>query len=280
MAFTITELIHAALDEDLPLGDLTTDSLGISTRNGRARLVAKEDLVVSGQEFFSQTMLTLNPDLQIHWHYQDSDFVLKGQTVATLAGDLIPVLKGERVALNFLGHFSGIATYTRCFVREVEGHSTQILDTRKTLPLYRKWEKRAVLDGQGTNHRMNLSDAILIKENHLRLAGGIQQAVQQIRAKTDKPIEVECSNPEEVNQAVTLGVQRILLDNMNNEMIQSVRERIPQTIAVEASGNMSIKRVKSVAQLGVDFISVGALTHSAPCADFSLLFDWKKESSG
>ncbi len=275
LTVTLQEIIQIALNEDMPQGDITTDSLGfpLKTKMGRARLIAKEDLVLSGQDFFSQTLLTLDPDLIIKWLYFDGDLILKGQTVASLSGDLIPLLKGERVALNFLGHFSGIATYTRCFVKEIEGLKTQILDTRKTLPLYRVWEKKSVADGQGHNHRLNLSESVLIKDNHIRLAGGISSAVKEIRSRSDLPIEVECSTRDEVKEAIECHVQVILLDNMSNEMMRESLKLIPHSIRTEASGNMSLSRLKSVAELGVDYISVGAITHSAPCADFSLLLD-------
>ncbi|MCB0384730.1 MAG: carboxylating nicotinate-nucleotide diphosphorylase [Bdellovibrionales bacterium] len=273
---TIDEIVRAALREDLPEGDLTTDNLGVDVKHGRALLMAKEDLVLSGAEFFTTTLQALDPASQIQWQFSDGDVVLKGQTVATISGNLVPIIKAERVGLNFLGHFSGIATYTRCFADRMEDSGCRILDTRKTLPLYREWEKKAVRDGKGHNHRMNLSDAILIKENHIRLAGGIRQAVEQIRSNIAKPIEVECSSIDEVQQAVHLKVHRILLDNMTNEEISEALKKIPASIFVEASGNMSLERVGSVAKLGVHDISVGALTHSAPCADFSLLFDWGK----
>lgn len=272
---TAIELIRASLKEDIPAGDITTDSLGIKEKLGRARLVAKEDLVLSGRDFFAATMKEMNSELMIHWQYDEGAFVLSGQTLASITGNLLPVLQAERVALNFLGHFSGIATYTRCFVKEVEGTHCQILDTRKTLPLYRAWEKQAVLHGRGHNHRMSLSEAVLIKENHIRVAGGLREAITRTREKTSKPIEIECCTIEEVLVAASMGVQRILLDNMSNDLMRVALEKIPKSIEVEASGNMSLERVKSVAELGVDFISVGAITHSAPCADFSLQFDWK-----
>jgi nicotinate-nucleotide pyrophosphorylase (carboxylating) len=272
---TAIELIRASLKEDIPAGDITTDSLGIKEKLGRARLVAKEDLVLSGRDFFAATMKEMNSELMIHWQYDEGAFVLSGQTLASITGNLLPVLQAERVALNFLGHFSGIATYTRCFVKEVEGTHCQILDTRKTLPLYRAWEKQAVLHGRGHNHRMSLSEAVLIKENHIRVAGGLREAITRTREKTSKPIEIECCTLDEVLVAASMGVQRILLDNMSNDLMRVALEKIPKSIEVEASGNMSLERVKSVAELGVDFISVGAITHSAPCADFSLQFDWK-----
>jgi nicotinate-nucleotide pyrophosphorylase (carboxylating) len=270
----LKELINLAYAEDIPRGDVTTEGLGLSERLGDAKLVAKEDLVLAGRHVFESCVLHIVPDMQLKWQFKDSDFILKGQVVCWLRGDLVKLLKAERVALNFLGRMSGIATLTRCFVQEMQGTKCKILDTRKTTPLLRELEKEAVRAGGGTNHRMNLSAAILIKENHIRAAGSMSAAIAAIRKKTTEPIEVECSTLEEVDIALKERVQRILLDNMSTEDIKKARAKIPAMIQVEASGNMRLERVREVAATGVDFISVGALTHSAPVADFSLLFEW------
>jgi nicotinate-nucleotide pyrophosphorylase (carboxylating) len=278
---TLSDLIQAALREDMPRGDLTTDSLALTPRFGQARLVAKQDLVLSGTLAFEQTMLWLEPNARVQWHFKEGDFVLKKQVLCHITGDLIQILKAERVALNFVGHFSGIASLTRAFVKEVEHTSTRILDTRKTLPGYRELEKRAVVHGGGVNHRQSLSEAILIKDNHIHVAGGLSKAVQRIRQHSTEKLEVECSTLDEVREAVEMKVERILLDNMGNDTMRASLELIPNGIIVEASGNMTVDRVKSVAELGLDFISVGAITHSAPTADISLLFDWQEsEHSG
>lgn len=274
MSLSLIDFVKMALQEDLPNGDLTTDNLGIANRPGRARLLAKEDLVLSGSEPFMLTIQQLDPSAQINWQIKDSEFALSGQTLCSLKCNLIALLKAERVALNFLGHLSGIATLTRCYVKELDGLKTKILDTRKTTPLWRELEKAAVRHGFGQNHRMNLSSAILIKDNHITVAGGIASAVKHIRQATDTPIEVECRNLNEVKQAVELNVARIMLDNMNLEEIKTALAIIPPHIQTEASGNMTLNRIRQVAELGVQFISVGALTHSAPCADVSLMFDW------
>lgn len=273
---TLMDLIYAALKEDMPHGDLTTDSMALAPRFGQARLVAKEDLVLSGTAPFEQTVLELEPNAKVLWHFKEGDLVLNRQIICHITGDLLQILKAERVALNFIGHLSGIATLTRCFAKQVEHTKTKILDTRKTLPAYRDLEKKAVVHGGGHNHRFNLSEAILIKENHIHVAGGITKAVNRIREHTKESIEIECTTPEDVKEAVSLKVHRILLDNMSNDTIREALKVIPKTIKTEASGNMSLDRVKSVAELGVDFISVGALTHSAPNADVSLLFDWQQ----
>jgi nicotinate-nucleotide pyrophosphorylase (carboxylating) len=270
----LSELIEQAYAEDLPHGDLTTDNLGIEERVGDARLVAKEDLVLAGRDVFEACMKFAAPGASLRWQFSNGDFVLAQQTVCWLRGDLLPILRAERVALNFLGRLSGIATLTRCFVAETRETDCKILDTRKTTPLLRALERQAVKAGGGLNHRANLSTAVLIKENHIRAAGSISKAVRAIRRKVDSPLEVECSNLEEVKSAVAENVDRILLDNMSDEDMALARKLIPASIEIEASGNMTLERIRAVAKLGVDFISVGALTHSAPCADFSLLFEW------
>lgn len=272
---TLIDLIQAALREDMPKGDLTTDSLALIPRFGQAKLIAKEDLVLSGTLPFEQTMLALDPGARVQWHFKEGDLILNRQTICHITGDLIQILKAERVALNFIGHLSGIATLTRRFVDQVKHTDTRILDTRKTLPAFRELEKKAVVHGGGTNHRYGLSDAILIKENHITVAGGLAKAVERIRAHTKERIEVECSSLEDVHEAVRMKVERVLLDNMSNEMLSKALGILPDDILSEASGNMSLDRVRSVAELGVDFISVGAITHSAPAADISLLFDWQ-----
>jgi nicotinate-nucleotide pyrophosphorylase (carboxylating) len=273
---TLNDLILAAVKEDMPNGDLTTDSLALAPRFGQARLIAKEDLVLSGTAAFEETMLLLEPTAKLQWHFKEGDLVLDRQVICIVTGDLIQVLKAERVALNFIGHLSGIASLTRCFVQQVEHTKTHILDTRKTTPAYRELQKRAVAHGGGRNHRRSLSDAVLIKDNHIAVAGGLSKAVGRIREHTKAPLEVECGTLDEVNEAVSLGVERILLDNMNNDLLREALKLIPKPIETEASGNMTVDRVKSVAELGVNYISVGALTHSAPSADVSLLFDWQQ----
>jgi nicotinate-nucleotide pyrophosphorylase (carboxylating) len=272
---TLQELIRAAIREDMPQGDVTTESLALKARIGRARLKAKEDIVLSGAMAFEQSMLSLEPTCRVKWHFEEGDEILKNQIICTIEGDLVQILKAERVALNFLGHLSGIATLTRKFVKQVEHTKTKILDTRKTTPAFRDLEKKAVVHGHGVNHRMSLSTAILVKDNHISVMGGITKAVERIRQYSQLPVEVEASTLEQVKEAVALKVNRILLDNMNNDLLKQAVAIIPADIATEASGNMNLERVRSVAELGVTFISVGALTHSAPCADVSLVFQWE-----
>lgn len=279
----LADLIRAALIEDMPRGDLTTDCLGFAPRFGQARLIAKQDLILSGTAAFEQTVEMLEPTSKVQWHFREGDRVLNRQIICHVTGDLIQILKAERVALNFVGHLSGIASLTGLFVDQVSHTTTKILDTRKTLPGYRELEKKAVAHGGGRNHRYNLSDAILVKDNHIMVAGGLRQAVERIRMNTQEKIEVECGTLEDVKEAIALEVDRILLDNMDNDtltqsvqLVKTFEARTGKNLFTEASGNMSLGRVRSVAEIGVDFISVGALTHSAPTADISLLFDWQQ----
>lgn len=271
---TLLDLVKAAIHEDMPDGDITTESLALKPRMGTAKLRAKEDMVLSGTGPFEQTLNLLEPSAKVKWYFDEGQEILNGQIICMIEGDLVQVLKAERVALNFLGHLSGIATYTRKFVKKLEGTRTKILDTRKTTPGLRELEKKAVVHGGGHNHRMNLSTAVLIKDNHIATMGGITKAVERVRQHTKLPIEIEASNLKEVKEAVAAKASRILLDNMDNELLRKAVEVIPENIETEASGNMSLERVRSVAEMGVHFISVGAVTHSAPVADVSLTFEW------
>lgn len=267
-----SELIKIALNEDIPRGDITTDSLELNDIQGKARLIAKEDLVLSGKELFHETFKAVDERAQLKWQFENGDLILNKQTVCTIEGPLSSLLKAERVALNFLGHLSGIATLTKCFVNKIQHTQCKILDTRKTTPMYRSLEKQAVVHGGGQNHRMNLSDAILIKENHIHLAGSIKEAVNRCIAKGHKYIEVEVKNIDELKLALDAGANHVMLDNMDNDTMAEAIKITPSSVKTEASGNMSLERVQAVAEIGVSYISVGAITHSAPTADYSLLF--------
>tara|TARA_B100000749_G_scaffold280887_1_gene279906 strand:- start:151292 stop:152140 length:849 start_codon:yes stop_codon:yes gene_type:complete len=276
---SIKELIANAYQEDIPHGDVTTDNLEIRSRIGSAHLIAKEDLVLSGTSVFEQCLLHIDPDVKIKWYFQDGETALTQQTIALIQGDLVKLLTAERVALNFLGRLTGVSTATKLFVKALGKSSTQILDTRKTTPLLRSLEKQAVLHGGGQNHRMNLSDAAMLKENHLHLFGGdIIQAVKRIRKNSPETrITVETTNLDEVRSAVESECDQILLDNMDITEMAVAIEMIPDTIKTEASGNITLDRIPKVAELGLDYISVGAITHSSDCADLSLLFHWEKQ---
>jgi nicotinate-nucleotide pyrophosphorylase (carboxylating) len=209
----LTDLIELAYQEDIPSGDVTTESLQLTGVPSSAKLIAKQDLVLSGSELFSLCFLHMDPQSSVKWYFKDSEIVLSGQTVASVKASNLQMLKAERVALNFLGHLSGIATMTKYFVKATEGTSCRILDTRKTTPLYRDLEKKAVKDGGGQNHRMNLSDKIMLKENHIDLVGGLSQAVERVKSGHPQFIEVECKNLDEVQKCIDLGVDRIMLEH-------------------------------------------------------------------
>jgi nicotinate-nucleotide pyrophosphorylase (carboxylating) len=271
----LLELIKLSYLEDIPNKDITTTNLNIEEKIGKAQLVAKEDFIFSGKEIFTECLKYMDSNIQLKWYFDDGDLVYKDQTITALQGDFIQLIQAERVALNFASHLSGIATMAHCFVKEVEHTKCKILDTRKTTPLLRDLEKQAVAHGGGTNHRRDLSDAIMLKENHIRMAGGIVKAVNNIRRNSSQPIEVETTNLTEIKEACALDIQTIMLDNMDNQTMAQAIKIIPPHIETEASGNMSVDRVKSVAELGVNYISVGSMTHSAPVADMSLLFNYK-----
>lgn len=268
-------MIELAFKEDLPEGDVTTDSLAVKNYPGSAKVIAKSDLILSGRDLFERSIKYMEPEAQIKWLFEDGQIVLAKQTICTIKGNLVNIVKAERVALNFLGRLSGIATLTRRYANEVRHTKTKILDTRKTTPLYRDLEKKAVRDGGGTNHRRDLSDEVMIKENHVRLAQSLDRAIDQVRSQTNKFMTVEAHSLADVEVCVQKSVNKILLDNMDLETLKTALEKIPSHIQTEASGNMTLERVGKVAETGVNFISVGALTHSAPVADISMIFDWK-----
>lgn len=270
------DLVKRALEEDMPQGDVTTEGLKLQGKKGKARLVAKQDLCLSGQEPFTLAFENVTPPCRVKWHFKDGDKIPKGSLIAEIEGEFASLLKAERTALNFLGRLSGIATMTHKFFEATKGSKTKILDTRKTTPLLRMLEKKAVKDGGGTNHRIGLSDAILVKENHIRAAGNIKNAVDLLRRSSKLPIEVEVTSFEELRECLALKVEKVLLDNMSTDQMRTCVEMVKKAgsgCLTEASGNMNLARIPEVCATGVDFISVGALTHSAPVADVSLLFE-------
>lgn len=275
----IDQIIQQALQEDMPSGDLTTDALRCETKKGQARLVAKQDLVLSGCELFEETFKAVDPRIEIQWRFKDGQNVSRNQEICRLEGSWASLLKGERTALNFLGHLSGIATLTSRFAKKAQGTKTKITDTRKTTPGLRSLEKKAVLDGGGVNHRMDLSSAVLIKENHVAAAGGISEAIMKIRERHPGfPIELEVRDITELKEGLENRIEKVLLDNMTLEEMAEAVKVVGGRCLIEASGNMNLERVDSVIPLGLDFISVGQITHSAPVADVSLLFEKGKET--
>jgi nicotinate-nucleotide pyrophosphorylase (carboxylating) len=267
----IISSIKRALDEDIGSGDATTNSIVPADAKLRGQIVAKQDGVVAGIEIAAAVFRELNDNMQFTSLLTDGTVVTPRSTIAELQGSARALLTGERVALNFLGRMSGIATLTRQFVDAVKGTSAKILDTRKTAPGLRTLDKLAVQLGGGENHRIGLFDMILIKDNHVDFAGSITAAVERSRStKSDLEIEVETRTLEDVQEALGLGVSRILLDNMSLETMKRAVELSNGRATLEASGNVTLETVLEVARTGVDYISVGALTHSARVFDVSL----------
>lgn len=266
------ELIEAALSEDIGDGDITTSSIIRTPLKADAHLRAKEGLILAGSDVFHRVYKKLDPEINFIAHFKDGDEISQGSVIGELSGKVETILKGERVALNFLQRLSGIATITQEYVKKVSSYPVKILDTRKTTPGWRALEKYAVKMGGGTNHRVGLFDAVLIKDNHINAAGGIKEAVRRVRAHIpdDVRIEVETSNLQEVQEAVDSGVSTIMLDNMSTEMMREAVKMVSGKVLIEASGNISLYNVEEVARTGVNFISVGALTHSARAVDISL----------
>lgn len=269
----LSQCIKRALEEDIGSGDVTTDSLVPAGAVLRGRIVAKQDGVVAGLEVAAEVFRTLNGEIMFEAKVKDGSSVNKGDALADVEGEARALLTGERTALNFLGRMSGIATLTRQFVDAVAGTNATILDTRKTAPGLRSLDKLAVRLGGGQNHRTGLFDMVLIKDNHIDFAGSITAAVGRVRASgTTLPIEVETRTLDNVREALQLGVERILLDNMRPEMMREAVEMAKRATQakLEASGNVTLENVLEVARTGVDYISIGALTHSPRVFDVSL----------
>jgi len=274
----LVAIIDLALREDVGPGDWTTLWTVPEDERVRARIVAKSPGVLAGIEAARFAFLRLDSELEVSFEAADGDSLEAGAVVARIAGSARSILTGERVALNLLQRLSGVSTSTRRYVAAVAGTGTRILDTRKTTPGLRRLEKEAVLHGGGYNHRFGLYDMILIKENHIRAAGGISRAVAAVAARNREGlrVEVEATTLEEVAEAIAAGVDRILFDNMEpRKLVRAVRlvRESTAVIETEASGGISLQNVRAVAETGVDYISVGALTHSAPALDLSLLID-------
>ena len=268
-------IIKAALAEDVGDGDRTSEWTVPADSNSEAVIVAKQRLTVAGLAVAADVFRTVDADLSVEFRVDDSEEVDAGDVVMAIAGPTRALLTAERTALNFLGRLSGIATLTRTFVSRVEGTRAVIVDTRKTTPGWRALEKMAVRAGGGSNHRMGLHDMVLVKDNHVAASGGLTAAIERVRtSNTGLPVEVEVSTEGELTEALAAGVERILLDNMALDRLRDavafVRERAGESVTLEASGNVTLETVRDVAETGVDLISVGALTHSAPGADFSL----------
>jgi nicotinate-nucleotide pyrophosphorylase (carboxylating) len=268
----ISEYIQHALEEDIGPGDVTTNTIVPAGATLRGRIVAKQDGVVAGLDVAKRVFLTLNEHVSFASKTDDGSRVTRRDVLAHVEGPARALLTGERTALNFLGRMSGIATLTRKFVDAVAGTRAVILDTRKTAPGLRTTDKLAVRLGGGQNHRTGLFDMILIKDNHIDFAGSITQAVERVRRSEKLEIEVETRTLDDVREALALGVERILLDNMPAEMMREAVAICDGRAKLEASGNVTLDNVLEVAKTGVDYISVGALTHSPAVFDVSLEF--------
>ncbi len=274
-SFYVDDLIRRALQEDIGMGDITASSTVPQEQTASGRFIAKSDLVVCGIEIVERVFWLLDDRISLVIGAADGTFVKAGTIVADISGPARSILSGERVALNFLQHLSGIATRTRSCVEAVRGTKARITDTRKTTPGLRALEKYAVRSGGGSNHRFNLSDGVLIKDNHIKAAGGITQAVRAARQTIPHTlkIEVEVENATMVEEALACGADIIMLDNMSLEDMAEAVRLIHGQALVEASGNMGEKDLLEVARTGVDLISIGALTHSITAADISLKFN-------
>ena len=272
MKLVAYDLILQALREDITFEDVSTASVCPQPRRAEVQLIAKADGVIAGLDVFARTFALLDPATTVEATVADGDEVHAGQHLATVKGDARVLLSGERVALNYLQRMSGIATYTRRMVRAREGTNTKLVDTRKTTPGMRVFEKAAVLAGGGFNHRYNLSTAVMLKDNHIDAAGGVIKAIQMARAHASFTctVEIECENLDMVREAADAGADIIMLDNMDHDAMAKAIEVIDGRAKVEASGNVDAQNIRALADLGVDFISSGALTHSAPILDLSL----------
>jgi len=268
-------LIRRALEEDLGAGDLTTRLTVPEGTRARGELVAKQDLVVAGLPVAAEVFRLLDPSTRWETLTEEGAEVRAGARLARVTGSAAALLAGERVTLNFVQHLSGIATQTRRLTAKLTGLKAQLLDTRKTIPGLRMLEKYAVRVGGGVNHRLRLDDGILIKNNHLRLAGGIPQAVESARKNRPQgmEVEVEVTSSTQLDEAITAGAERVLLDNMTPAEVRECVARASGRVRLEVSGGVNAANIRQYAETGVDYISVGALTHSAPAADIHFLIE-------
>lgn len=272
MKLVADKLIMQALEEDITSEDITTNAVMRERREGEVELICKEDGIIAGLWVFERVFTLLDPSTTVTLFVKDGDEVKKGQKMGVVAGDIRVLLSGERTALNYLQRMSGIATYTRSVAKLLEGTKTKLLDTRKTTPNMRIFEKYAVRTGGGYNHRYNLSDGVLLKDNHIGAAGSVKKAVELAReyAPFVRKIEVETETLEMVKEAVEAGADIIMLDNMSLEMMKEAVDYIDGRASTECSGNVTKENAAQLAAAGVDYISSGALTHSAPILDISL----------
>lgn len=272
MQLQADKLIRMALEEDITSEDVSTNAVMPTKVQGTVDLIAKEDGVIAGMDVYARVFKLLDEDTEIEMFCHDGDEVREGDLMAKVTGDIRVLLSGERVALNYLQRMSGIATYTRSVAKLLEGSGVTLLDTRKTTPNCRVFEKYAVRVGGGCNHRYNLSDGVLLKDNHIGAAGSITKAIQMAKAYASfvRKIEIETETLEQVAEAVEAGADIIMLDNMTPEVMKQAVALIDGRAQTECSGNITKENIARICEIGVDFVSSGALTHSAPILDISM----------
>lgn len=272
MKINVDDYIINTLKEDITSEDVSTNAVMPEDKQGKADLICKQDGIVCGLDVFERTFKILDDTSRFEANFKDGDFVKKGDLIGVIYGDVKAILSGERTALNYLQRMSGIATMTREYVNELKGYKTVLLDTRKTTPNMRPFEKHAVKVGGATNHRYNLSDGVLLKDNHIGAAGSVTKAIEMAKAYAPfvRKIEIETETLEQVKEALDAGADIIMLDNMDNDTMRKAVEMIDGKAQTECSGNVTKERLKEIAEIGVDFVSCGALTHSAMIMDVSL----------
>lgn len=272
MKMQADKLIRMALQEDITSEDVSTNAVMRSAVKGTVDLIAKEDGIIAGLDVYARVFQILDEKTQISFNFKDGEAVKKGDLLGTVTGDIRVLLSGERVALNYLQRMSGIATYTKQVSKLLEGSKVTLLDTRKTTPNCRVFEKYAVRIGGGCNHRYNLSDGVLLKDNHIGAAGSVAKAVAMAKeyAPFVRKIEIEVETMEQVKEAVEAGADIIMLDNMTPEMMKEAVELIAGRAQTECSGNITKENIAKILETGVDFVSSGALTHSTPILDISM----------
>lgn len=272
MKLQADKLIRMALKEDITSEDVSTNAVMPSAVQGSVDLIAKQDGIVAGIDVYARVFQILDEKTQVELRCKDGDRIKKGQLMAVVTGDIRALLSGERVALNFLQRMSGIATYTNQVAQLLEGSQVTLLDTRKTTPNCRVFEKYAVRVGGGCNHRYNLSDGVLLKDNHIGAAGSVTKAVKMAKAYAPfvRKIEIEVETLEQVQEAVDAGADIIMLDNMTPEMMKQAVELVRGRAQTECSGNITKENIETIREVGVDYVSSGALTHSAPILDISM----------
>lgn len=272
MKTNIDKLILMALQEDISSEDVSTNAVLRQYKKGRAQLICKETGIVAGLEVFKRVFLLLDEEMEVEFNVSDGEQITSGQVIGTITGDMRSILSGERTALNFLQRMSGIATYTKAMADILKDSNTKLLDTRKTTPNMRIFEKYAVKVGGGYNHRYNLSDGVMLKDNHIGAAGSIAEAVRLAReyAPFVRKVEVEVENLQMLQEALDAGADIIMLDNMSDDDMRKAVKMVQGKAETECSGNVTKENLKRLVDIGVDYVSSGALTHSAPILDLSL----------